>query len=72
MLSAHTVASGDPGLVVLDVEHFPIERQWHIVRRRDRDLPLVPLAFLDYVRDEGARLLQAGTGKRAKRRRRAG
>lgn len=50
VLSAHTVNAGDPGLVVLDVEQFPIERQWHIVRRNDRELPLVAQAFLEYVR----------------------
>ena len=60
VLSAHTVSAGDPGLVVLDVENFPIERQWHIVHRDDRELPLVAQAFLDYVRDEGGPLLQQG------------
>lgn len=69
VLSAHTVTADEPGLVVLDVEHFPVERQWHIVHRRDRKLPLVASAFLDYVRDEGSRLLQANTRKASRRRR---
>ena len=71
VLSAHTVTAGDPDLRVLDVEHFPLERQWHIVRRLDREQPLVARAFLDYVREEGARRLEAlaaGRGKRARRR----
>ena len=71
VLSAHTVGAGDPGLVVLDVEQFPIQRQWHIVRRNDRELPLVAQAFLDFVRTDGARLLEQAATRPRRRRRRA-
>ena len=72
VLSAHAVSAGEADLVVLDVEHFPIERQWHIVRRRDRELPLVAQAFLDYVRDEGAKRRAARSSPRSPRKARRG
>ena len=72
-LSAHTVDAGDPSLVVLDVEHFPLQRHWYLVRRKDRDLPLVAQAFMDYVTDEALPpgLPEAAFGTVARRGRRA-
>ena len=72
VLSAHTVMAGDPGLVVLDVEHFPVRRQWHLVRRKDRELPLVAQAFLDFVTEEGAAYLNQANSPRSTRRKRRG
>ena len=65
VLSAHTVSGGDPGLVQLDVEHFPVQRQWYMVRRNDRELPLVAQAFLDHVRDEVERRSATAAQERA-------
>jgi len=49
----------DPqGLVVLDVEGFPIERHWHIVYRASRRLSPVALAFIEMVRSEAKSLLR--------------
>ncbi|GAB6040784.1 LysR family transcriptional regulator [Endothiovibrio diazotrophicus] len=39
-------------LVVLDVEEFPIERQWYIVYRRGKRLSPAALAFHDFVLEE--------------------
>ena len=36
-------------LAVLDVEHFPIRRQWHLVYRRARRLSPATKAFRDFV-----------------------
>ncbi len=54
VLSAHTLAlekSGDD-LVVLDVEGFPIRRQWHVVYPQGKQLSVVARAFLEFVQQE--------------------
>ncbi|MHB1291334.1 MAG: LysR substrate-binding domain-containing protein [Sulfuricella sp.] len=54
VLSAHTLAlekSADE-LVVLDVEGFPIRRQWYAVYARDKQLSVVARTFLDFLRQE--------------------
>ena len=40
-------------LVSLDVEHFPIIRQWYICYRRGKQLSATAQAFLDFVIQEG-------------------
>ncbi len=45
-------------LAVLDVEGFPLERQWHIVRLRQKRLPPAARAFAALIRGD------AGKGKR--------
>lgn len=39
-------------LVILEVEGFPLERQWHLVYRRGRRLSPAALAFRTFVLDE--------------------
>jgi DNA-binding transcriptional LysR family regulator len=54
VLSAHTLAlerSADD-LVLLDVEGFPIRRHWYIAYPKDKQLSVVALAFLDFLREE--------------------
>lgn len=51
ILSLHTLTlegSGGP-VAVLDVEGFPIQRQWYIVHPKGKELSLVARAFLEYV-----------------------
>jgi len=51
VLSLHTLTlegSGGP-VAVLDVEGFPIQRQWYVVHPKGKELSLVAKAFLDYV-----------------------
>jgi len=52
VLSQHTVGRTPErdGLVVLSVEHMPIRRSWHLVRREGRAETPVTRAFLAYVR----------------------
>lgn len=45
-------------LVVLDVEHFPIRRHWHIVTRKGKRLSPVARAFRQFVMEEAPRLVQ--------------
>ena len=51
ILSLHTLTlEGATGPVdILDVEGFPIQRQWYLVYPRDRVLSLVAKTFLDYA-----------------------
>jgi len=44
-------------LVVLQVEHFPIMRQWHIVYRDGKRFAAIPDAFKGFVLDQAATLL---------------
>ena len=59
-LSAHAVqqelALGR--LAVIPVKGFPVMRQWYVVHRRDRRLPLITEAFQRFVVKEGARLIR--------------
>ncbi|MHB9100051.1 MAG: LysR substrate-binding domain-containing protein [Sulfuricella sp.] len=54
VLSAHTLAleKNADELVVLDVEGFPIRRQWYAVYARDKQLSVVARTFLDFLRQE--------------------
>ncbi|MHB1590301.1 MAG: LysR substrate-binding domain-containing protein [Sulfuricella sp.] len=54
VLSAHTLAleKSSDELVVLDVEGFPIRRQWYAVYARDKQLSVVARTFLDFLRQE--------------------
>ncbi len=60
-LSAHTIAQElrTKSLVVLDVRGFPRVLSWYVVHRRHKRLPPVAQAFKEFLRDEGAGLLEA-------------
>lgn len=72
-LSAHTISLELQvgNLVVLDVEGFPVMRNWYVVHRKNKRLPPVAEAFKRFLIDEGAALLEqitrvsALTAKRA-------
>jgi DNA-binding transcriptional LysR family regulator len=51
ILSLHTLTleGSDGPVVVLDVEGFPIQRQWYMVHPKGKDLSLVARSFLDYA-----------------------
>ena len=51
-------------LVVLNVEDFPIMRQWHIVHREGKRFAAIPDAFKQFVQDNAKQLINiAPTGK---------
>ena len=60
VLSLHTLAlEGATGkLAILDVEHFPIERNWFVVYPNGKQLSVVATAFLGYLLDEGKKVAQ--------------
>lgn len=49
-------------LVVLDVEGFPIMRQWHVVHRREKRLSPIAVAFRDFVFREAPRFVRLPQG----------
>lgn len=55
ILSLHSLAlEGTSGAIaILDVQGFPIERQWYLVYVKERRLSIVARSFLEYVKQEG-------------------
>lgn len=58
VLSCHTLTpEGNTGeLTILDVEGFPIERQWYVVHLGSKQLSVVASTFLDYLKAEATGL----------------
>jgi len=58
MLSLHTLTlEGATGPVdILDVEGFPVQRQWHLVYSKERDLSLIAKTFLEFIQTKGAEI----------------
>jgi DNA-binding transcriptional LysR family regulator len=60
-------------IAVLDVEHFPLMRQWYAVHLKDKKLSSTSRMFLDFLLRDGARIwqeVQAEMGKATPGRRR--
>ena len=64
-LSAHTIGTElELGrLSVLDVEGFPVMREWHIVHHKNKRLPPVAVAFKEFLLQEGAALIERLVGR---------
>ena len=58
VLSLHTLALEGPDgpVAILDVEQFPIHRQWYIVHPKGKELSLVARTFLDFAIASEARI----------------
>ncbi|MBL0143100.1 MAG: LysR family transcriptional regulator [Betaproteobacteria bacterium] len=58
-LSAHALRQelALRSLVILDVEGFPVMRQWFVVRRKDRRLPAIAQAFERFVLEQGEAII---------------
>jgi len=69
-LSAHTIGMElELGrLAVLDVEGFPVMREWHVVHHRNKRLPPVAVAFKAFLLEEGAALMEDLVGPAAPQR----
>ena len=54
VLSAHTLALGrtTEEVAILDVQGFPIKRQWYLAYSKDKTLSVVAQAFLDFMHAE--------------------
>jgi LysR family transcriptional regulator, low CO2-responsive transcriptional regulator len=56
VLSVHTVAlesNRNSLLTILDVQGFPIQRQWYVVHPSGKQLSLIAQAFFEYLTTEG-------------------
>ncbi|HET7731696.1 MAG TPA: LysR substrate-binding domain-containing protein [Usitatibacter sp.] len=64
-LSAHTIGMElELGLLsVLDVEDFPVMREWHVVHHRSKRLPPIAVAFKQFLLEEGATLIDGLVGR---------
>ncbi len=58
VLSLHTLTleGTDGPVAILDVEHFPIMRQWYIVYPKGKELSLVARTFLEFAIDSEERI----------------
>jgi len=61
VLSAHSLAlEGTLGrLAILDVQHFPISRQWYVIYPAGKQLSIVAQTFFDYLQTEGREIADA-------------
>jgi DNA-binding transcriptional LysR family regulator len=64
-LSAHTIGRElELGrLAVLDVQGFPVMREWHIVHHKNKRLPPVATAFKRFLMEEGAAQIERLVGQ---------
>jgi DNA-binding transcriptional LysR family regulator len=59
ILSRHTLDyMKGTDLVVLDVEHFPIQSKWYLVRNKKRQQTILAELFHQYLQQEGLTVLQ--------------
>ncbi len=58
VLSLHSILlEGKNGPVsIVDTEHFPINRSWHVVYPKGKELSVVAKTFLEFLHEEGQRL----------------
>lgn len=58
ILSCHTLTPDGHGgdLTILDVQGFPIQRQWYVVHLGGKQLSVVGSTFLDYLKSEATQL----------------
>ena len=71
-LSAHTIGLElEVGrLSVLDVEGFPVMRNWRVVHHKSKRLPPVAVAFKEFLLREGAALIERLVGRALPKRKR--
>ncbi|QIZ69349.1 LysR family transcriptional regulator [Oxynema aestuarii] len=60
VLSRHTLAleGSMKRLTILDVQHFPIRRYWHVIYPAGKQLSVVAQTFFDYLLNEGRKVAQ--------------
>jgi LysR family transcriptional regulator, low CO2-responsive transcriptional regulator len=60
VLSRHTLISDSDELCILDVEGFPLARQWYIVSLSGKQLSVVAKTFLEYLQDAAIQVSAGG------------
>lgn len=61
VLSRHTLTSDSDDLTILDVEGFPLPRQWYIVSLSGKQLSVVAKTFLEYLQEAATQLSEGGS-----------
>ncbi len=51
ILSRHTLITEDQDVTILDVEHFPIQRNWYMVYPSGKQLSIVARTYFEYLLD---------------------
>ncbi len=59
VLSQHTLAldAAAGQIIILDVEHFPIQHHWYVVRSAEKEPSMIVRTFLDYLYEAAAALV---------------
>jgi LysR family transcriptional regulator, low CO2-responsive transcriptional regulator len=60
VLSRHTLLADSQELTILDVQGFPIPRQWYIASLSGKQLSVVANTFLEYLQDAATKLPDNG------------
>ena len=61
VLSRHTLTSDSEELIILDVEGFPLPRQWYIVSLSGKQLSIVAKTFSEYLQEAATQLSEGGS-----------
>ncbi len=62
VLSRHTLLPDAGDLAVLDVEHFPIKRNWYMVYPNGKQLSIVARAYYDYLFSAAKEFVEKNAG----------
>lgn len=58
VLSRHTLTMDSHEITVLDVEGFPIQRDWYVVYLAGKQLSVIASTFLDYLKEAALKLAE--------------
>ena len=58
VMSLHTILlEGSAGpIALLNIEGFPVQRKWHLIYRKGKELSVIAQSFIKFLREEGVRL----------------
>lgn len=62
VLSRHTLTTDSSDVTILDVEGFPIHRDWYVVYLAGKQLSVVANTFLEYLMDAASKLVDGFAG----------
>lgn len=62
VLSRHTLLTESQDLTILDVEHFPIHRNWYMVYPAGKQLSIVARTYFEYLLDAAKEFVEKTTG----------
>ncbi|HCQ20097.1 MAG: LysR substrate-binding domain-containing protein [Aphanizomenon sp.] len=60
VLSRHTMLSDAAEFSILDVQHFPIKRNWYIIHPAGKQLSIIAYTYYEYLLDAAKKITQQG------------